>query len=195
MKITTRCGSEVIGQLNKALLAKAAQAKLLRVGKVRAATTVVSTTIDYPTDLTLLTRAARRIGRIARRVKADSAATRARCPDHSRAASRGARQIASKLRLRGPQTNEEAERLIAHTNATAAVGRLAQSGARDAEAVLRNAHRALRTATGRRAGRLRRGQRASRHHRGHHHRGSPGAVPTGRGDAPLRDPGSQSARP
>jgi IS5 family transposase len=35
MKITTRCGSEVIEQLNEALLAKAAQAKLLRVGKVR----------------------------------------------------------------------------------------------------------------------------------------------------------------
>jgi IS5 family transposase len=33
MKITTRCGSEVIEQLNEALLAKAAGAKLLRVGK------------------------------------------------------------------------------------------------------------------------------------------------------------------
>jgi transposase, IS5 family len=33
MKITTRCGSEVIDQLNEALLAKATEAKLLRVGK------------------------------------------------------------------------------------------------------------------------------------------------------------------
>ena len=54
MKITTRCGSEVIDQLNEALLAKAAQAKLLRVGKVRADTTVVSANVDYPTDAGLL---------------------------------------------------------------------------------------------------------------------------------------------
>jgi hypothetical protein len=32
MKITTRCGSEVIEQLNEALLAKAGEAELLRVG-------------------------------------------------------------------------------------------------------------------------------------------------------------------
>jgi transposase, IS5 family len=154
MKITTRCGSEVIEQLNEALLAKAAQAKLLRVGKVRADTTVVSANVDYPTDLGLLAKAVRRIGRIVRRVKAAGAAIRTRCPDHSRAASRGARQIASKLRLRGAQAKDEAKRLIA--KATAAVARLAQTSAHDAGAVLRNARRALRTATGRRAGRLRR---------------------------------------
>jgi IS5 family transposase len=84
MKITTRCGSEVIEQLNEALLAKAARGKLLRVGKVRADTTVVSANIDYPTDLGLLAKAVRRIGRIVRRVKAAGAATRTRCPDHSR---------------------------------------------------------------------------------------------------------------
>jgi IS5 family transposase len=154
MKITTRCGSEVIEQLNEALLAKATQAKLLRVGKVRADTTVVPANVDYPTDLGLLAKAVRRIGRIVRRVKASGAATRTRCPDHSRAAGRGARQIASKLRLRGTQAKDEARRLIA--KATAAVARLAQTSAHDAEAVLRNARRALRTATGRRAGRLRR---------------------------------------
>jgi IS5 family transposase len=33
MQITTRCGSEVIEQLNEALLAKAGEAKLLRTGK------------------------------------------------------------------------------------------------------------------------------------------------------------------
>ena len=48
MKITTRCGSEVIEALNEALLAKAAEGKLLRVGKVRADTTVVSADVDSP---------------------------------------------------------------------------------------------------------------------------------------------------
>jgi IS5 family transposase len=39
-KITARCGAEVIGQLNTALLAKAGAAKLVRTDKVRADTTV-----------------------------------------------------------------------------------------------------------------------------------------------------------
>jgi IS5 family transposase len=154
MKITTRCGSEVVEQLNEALLAKASEARLLRVGKVRADTTVVSANVDYPTDLGLLAKAVRRTARIVARVKAAGAATRTRCPDHSRAAGRGARQIASKLRLRGAQAKDEAKQVIAQ--ATAAVAKLAQSSAHDAAAVLRNARRALRTATGQRAGRLRR---------------------------------------
>src|SRR6266545_4156376 len=154
MKITTRCGSEVIEQLNEALLAKATEGKLLRVGKVRADTTVVSANVDYPTDAGLLAKAVRRIGRIVRRVKAAGAATRTRCPDHSRAAGRRARQIASKLQLCGAQAKDEAKRAIA--KATAALAKLAEASAHDAEAVLRNASRALRAATGRRAGRLRR---------------------------------------
>src|SRR5256885_7284263 len=109
MKITTRCGSGVIEALNEALLAKAAEAKLLRVGKVRADTTVVSANVDYPTDSGLLAKAVRRIGRIVTRVKAAGAATRTRCPDHSRSAGRRARQIASKLRLRGAQAREQAQ--------------------------------------------------------------------------------------
>src|SRR6266545_1508870 len=154
MKITTRCGSEVIEQLNEALLAKATEGKLLRVGKVRADTTVVSANVDYPTDAGLLAKAVRRIGRIVRRVKATGAATGTRCPDHTRAAGRRARQIASKLRLRGAQAKDEAQQVV--RQATAALARLASRSAADAQAVLRNARRALRTATGRRGGQLRR---------------------------------------
>jgi IS5 family transposase len=154
MKITTRCGSEVIEALNEALLAKAAEAKLLRVGKVRADTTVVSADVDYPTDAGLLAKAVVKIGRLVTRVKAAGGATRTRCPDHSRAAGRRARQIASKLRLRGAQATDEAKRVVAE--ATAALAGLAESSGRSARAVLRNARRGLRTATGRRAGQLRR---------------------------------------
>src|SRR5437773_980559 len=108
--------------LNEALLAKAAEAKLLRVGKVRADTTVVSANVDYPTDSGLLAKAVRRIGRIVTRVKAAGAATRTRCPDHSRSAGRRARQIASKLRLRGAEAKDEAQRVV--RRATAALARL-----------------------------------------------------------------------
>ena len=40
MKITSRCGDDVVTGLNEALLTKAAAAKLLRTDKVRADTTV-----------------------------------------------------------------------------------------------------------------------------------------------------------
>lgn len=68
MKITTRCGSKVIDQLNETLLAKAAEAKLLRTGRVRADTTVVAANVQRPTDSGLLAKAIgamnRQIGRI-----------------------------------------------------------------------------------------------------------------------------------
>ena len=76
MKITTRCGSEVIEQLNEALLAKAAEVKLLRVGKVRADTTVVSANVEYPTDSGLLAQAVVNIGKLVRRIKSAGAAPR-----------------------------------------------------------------------------------------------------------------------
>ena len=114
MKITTRCGSEAIEALNEALLAKAAEAKLLRVGKVRADTTVVSANVDYPTDAGLLAKAVgedRPAGRAGSRPPARPPAPAAR--DRTRAAGRRARQIASKLRLRGAQARDEATRVVA----------------------------------------------------------------------------------
>src|SRR5687768_9131910 len=61
MKLTTRCGSAAVDGLNEALLAKAAEAKLLRVSRVRADTTVVPANVAYPTDSGLLAKAVRRI--------------------------------------------------------------------------------------------------------------------------------------
>ena len=56
-KITTRCGPETIAQLNRALLVKAGAAKVVRLDKVRADTTVVAANVAYPTDSGLLVRA------------------------------------------------------------------------------------------------------------------------------------------
>ena len=50
MKTTSRCGQEAIDALNEALLAKAAEAKVLRTGRLRADTTVVEANVAYPTD-------------------------------------------------------------------------------------------------------------------------------------------------
>src|SRR6266542_5757323 len=56
-KITTRCGPDVLEQLNRALLVKADRAKVLKTDQVRGDTTVVEATVRTPTDSRLLLRA------------------------------------------------------------------------------------------------------------------------------------------
>ena len=152
MKITTRCGSEVIEQLNEALLAKAAAAKLLRVGQVRADTTVVSANVQRPTDSGLLAQAISAMSRQIGRIKTAGAAPRTAWRDRTRAAGRRARQINSRLRLR--QARDETQAVVHRI--TGELADLADRAAGDAAPLLRNARRALATATGRRAGQLRR---------------------------------------
>jgi IS5 family transposase len=154
MKITTRCGSEVIDQLNEALLAKAAEAKLLRVARVRADTTVVAANVQRPTDSGLLAKAIGVMNRQIGRIKTAGAASRTPWRDRTRAAGRRARQINSRLRLRQAQNREQNQ--VAVLRITGELADLAAQAARDAVPVLRNARRALAKATGRRAGQLRR---------------------------------------
>src|SRR5659263_422789 len=78
MKLTTRCGTTAIEGCNEALLAKAAQGKLLRTTRLRADTTVIPADVAYPTDSGLLARAVRRIAATAQRVQAAGGATRTR---------------------------------------------------------------------------------------------------------------------
>ena len=170
MKLTTRCGTAAVDGCNEALLAKAAEAKLLRTTRLRADTTVVPADVAYPTDSGLLARAVRRIAGTARRVQAAGGATRTRLRDRSRAAGARAHAIGAKLRLRSAQGREEAQRTVSRI--TGELAGLAEWAAADAERLLRNARRALRRAqaraeelaaaglrdavAGRRRGRLRR---------------------------------------
>ena len=68
MKLNSRCGSVAVAGLNEALLAKAAEAKVLRTNRVRADTTVVPANVCYPTDSGLLAKAIRRIGTAGARI-------------------------------------------------------------------------------------------------------------------------------
>jgi IS5 family transposase len=154
MKTTTRCGSEVIEQLNEALLAKAAEATLLRVARVRADTTVVAANVQRPTDSGLLATAIAAMNRQIGRIKTAGAAPRTPWRDRTRAAGRRARQINSRLRLRQAQSREQTQAVVQRI--TGELADLAARAARDAVPVLRNARRALAKATGRRAGQLRR---------------------------------------
>ena len=74
MKLTTRCDIEAVHGSNENLLAKAAQAKLLRTTRLRADTTVAPADLPYPTDSGLLAKAVRRIAAGGRRVQATGGA-------------------------------------------------------------------------------------------------------------------------
>ena len=152
MKLTTRCGSAAVDGLNEALLAKAAEAKLLRTNKVRADTTVVPADVGYPTDTGLLAKAVGSMARSVERIKAAGGATRTRVRDRRRSVGRRARAIASKLRLRGQQQRDQAQAVVRRI--TGELADIAEQALREATAVARNAKRALPRASGRRKARL-----------------------------------------
>ena len=154
MKITTRCGEDAVAGLNEALLAKATAAKLLRTDTVRADTTVAEAAVAYPTDSGLLAQAIGSMARTVERIKAAGGATRTRARDRRRSARRRARSIAAKLRLRGQQQRDQAQAAVRRI--TGELAGIADAAMREATAVLRNARRALRGATGQRKGRLHR---------------------------------------
>jgi len=143
-----------VAALNDELLAKACQARLVKTGKVRADTTVVSANVDYPTDTGLLARAVSKMSRLVGRIRAVGAATRTPFQDRTRAAGRRVRSIAAHLRLRSAQAREQTQATVARI--TAELAGLARRTCNQAQAVLRNARRALTRTTGRAKGRLRR---------------------------------------
>ncbi len=144
MKLTTRCGSAAVEGLNEALLAKAAEAKLLRCTRIRADTTVVPANVAYPTDSGLLAKAVRRIAAAGRRIQAAGGAVRTKLRDRSRAAGKRAHDLNAKLRTRSPAAKDAALAVVARKNAELAG--LAETAAREAERLLANARRALRAA-------------------------------------------------
>ena len=144
MKLSTRCGSAAVAGLNEALLAKAAEAKLLRTSRVRADTTVVPANVAYPTDSGLLAKAIRRIAGTGQRIQAAGGAVRTRVRDRSRAAGKRAHSIAAKLRSRSQLGRDQVkDRVLAKTGELAD---LAQATVGDAHRLLGNAQRALRRA-------------------------------------------------
>ena len=145
MKLTTRCGPVAVDGCNEALLAKAAEAKLLRTARLRADTTVVPANVAYPTDSGLLAKSVRRMAATGRRIRAAGGATRTPLRDRSRAAGSRAHAIAAKLRLRGAQQRDEAQATVRRV--TGELAELAERAAADAERLLTNARRALRRAS------------------------------------------------
>jgi IS5 family transposase len=142
MKLTTRCGTAAVDGCNEALLAKAAEAKLLRTARLRADTTVVPADVCYPTDSGLLAKAIGRIAAAGRRVQAAGGATRTKVRDRSRSAGARARAIGAKLRLRIAQGRDKAQAVIARI--TGELAKLAELAVAETECLLLNARRARR---------------------------------------------------
>jgi IS5 family transposase len=142
MKLTTRCGSAAVDGLNEALLAKAAEAKLLRTSRIRADTTVVPANVAHPTDSGLLAKAIRRIATTGGRIQAAGGAVRTRVRDRSRAGGKRAHAIAAKLRLRGAAGRDEAQATVLQV--TGELAELAATAADEAQQLLVNARQALR---------------------------------------------------
>src|SRR3954447_11680550 len=171
LKITARCGETAVNQLNEALLAKAAENKVVRLDRVRADTTVVEANVAYPTDSGLLAKGVARMVVLIAALRTLGLAARTSTRDRTRSVRRRAHDIAAWLRRRGDDAKDEVRAINAEmaTIAEAAVG--------DAQAVVRNAGRG--TAPGRAD---RAGQRA-----GVDHRASPDRRPgrTGRRPNPV----------
>ena len=106
VKLTRRLGEPAVTALNQALLATAAEHKVLRTHRVRVDTTVVAADVGYPTDAGLLARAIGKLQTTIGRLQAAGAATRTRVRDRRRAARRRAHQLAKTLRGRTEQAKE-----------------------------------------------------------------------------------------
>jgi transposase, IS5 family len=137
MKITSRCGQFAVDALNDALLAKAAEAKVLKTHKVRADTTVVEANVAYPVDSSLLAKGIARMVSLARRLQGAGLATRTTMTNRTRAAHRRARAVVNTLRRKGELARDELRRLNTELAA------MATQAVAEARSVVRNARRTL----------------------------------------------------
>jgi transposase, IS5 family len=149
MKITSRCGEEAVDALNDALLARAAEAKVLKLHKLRADTTVIEANVAYPVDSSLLAKGIARLARLAKRAHRAGLATRTRLRDRSRRGHRRAREVVNTLRRRGESARDELRRLNTE------IADLAARVVAEADLVVRNARRTLRQLGPRATGRQR----------------------------------------
>jgi IS5 family transposase len=138
LKITARCGPAAIEALNEALLAKAAENKLVRLDKVRGDSTVVEANVGYPTDSGLLAKGVAALGRIVMVLKVAGLAQRTTFRDRGRSVRRRAHDVAVWLRRRNDDAKGEVLAI------TAELADLAEATIRDARAVAVNARRTLR---------------------------------------------------
>jgi len=137
MKITTRCGEKAVAQLNEALLAKAQAAKVVRLDKVRADTTVVEANVSYPSDAGLLGKGVAKLSKLVARLKAAGYGPRTRFRDRRRSVVRRARSIAAWLRRRSDDKRDEVLAI------TAELVTIARASVKEAQVMAQNTRRSM----------------------------------------------------
>ena len=135
MKITTRCGSTTVAELNAHLIALGVEVGVIDMGWLRADTTVVPADIKYPTDSGLLSKGISRIATVVARLQAAGIAPRTEFDDQTAMARQGAHRIGSKLRRR--TDDAKADVLVI----TGELADLAEIAVEQARRVLVNAQR------------------------------------------------------
>ncbi len=125
------------GRVNDALVARAAEAKVLKLTKLRADTTVVEANVALTVDSSLLAKGIDRMVRLSKKLKGAGLATRTKMTDRTRSAHRRARMAVNTLRRKGELAKDELRRL------NAALATMASATVKEAEAVVRNARRTL----------------------------------------------------
>ena len=139
-KTAKRCGPQAIEGLNRALLEKAANNKVLKTNRLRADTTVVPGDVGYPTDSGLLARGVVRLASLVATLHVLGLATRTKLRDRSRCVRRRAHDIGAWLRRRGDLAKEETLAI------TAEMATIAETSLVEAKKVAANARRGLRRA-------------------------------------------------
>jgi len=140
MKITTRCGEKVVTQLNEGLIAKADSAKVLKLDKVRADSTVVEANVAYPSDAGLLGKGVARLSKLVAKLKDAGYGRRTCFRDRRRSVARRSHAIAAWLRRRSDDAKDEV--LVI----TAELVTIAQASVKEALVMATNTRRSLRRA-------------------------------------------------
>jgi IS5 family transposase len=131
-KLTRKYGPDVVHDLNRALVQRAREHKLMRCRKLRMDTTVVQAPINYPTDIGLLADSARVVTRTVRQLQAAGVAVRTGFRSRARSIKRALATVGRSLRLR----TEEAQQAV--LKQTARVLTATKQISRQAARVLRN---------------------------------------------------------
>ena len=123
--------------LNEALLAKAAEAKLVKSDRVRADTTVVPANVAHPSDAGLLAKGVIGLTRLTVRLKDLGLARRSRFRDRTRAIKRRSHAIGTWLRRRSEQAKDEVLAI------TAEMVTIAEAALADSAGIIRNTRRKI----------------------------------------------------
>jgi len=107
VKLTKRYGPQVVEELNRALVAKAREKKLVRGKKLRVDTTVVAADIHYPTDAGLLADGVRVISRVVQKIKSSGVSLKLGFRDRTRTVKKKMLAITKVLKRRSRQAREE----------------------------------------------------------------------------------------